>query len=144
MKKQRALNLDDAAVEQIVRILDGWTEKLTWDLLIAAIKKRLNREYTRQALDKHERIKTAFQLTKERLGAAPKVKSPDKLSPAEVQVLSDRVQRLQAENERLKVENVRLLEQFVVWAYNAHLRGLSKEVLSAPLPAVDRDRTHKP
>lgn len=53
-------------------------------------------------------------------------------------------QRLQAENGRLKAENERLLEQFVTWAYNAHLKGLTKDYLNSPLPRVDRELTKLP
>lgn len=72
MTKSRSKNLDDEAIELIVGILDGWSGKLTWDLLAEAIAKRTRVRYTRQALDKHCRIKAAFQLTKERLSGAPR------------------------------------------------------------------------
>lgn len=49
-----------------------------------------------------------------------------------------RIARLEAENQRLEAENQRLLEQFVVWGYNAHTRGLDKDFLSQPLPRVNR------
>lgn len=52
-----------------------------------------------------------------------------------------RIARLEAENQRLEAESQRLLEQFVVWAYNAHTRGLDKEFLSQPLPRVNRGQT---
>jgi hypothetical protein len=44
----------------------------------------------------------------------------------------------------LEEENRRLLEQFVIWAYNAHTRGLDKEFLSQSLPHVDRGQTLRP
>lgn len=52
-----------------------------------------------------------------------------------------RLERLEAENKRLVIENERLLEQFVTWAYNAHLKGLTKAYLDKPLPIVDREIT---
>lgn len=64
-----------------------------------------------------------------------------KLSTAEVGALTERLKRLEAENARLKVENESLLEQFVTWAYNAYLKGMTKESLSTPLPRVDRELT---
>lgn len=141
MAKSRAKNLDDAAIELIVSVLDGWAGKLTWDLLAEAIEKRTRVRYTRQALDKHGRIKTAFQLTKERLAGAPRAARKPKLSEAEAEALAQRYERLLAENERLERENNRLLEQFQTWLYNAHLKGLTKEYLSSPLPHVDREQT---
>ena len=56
MAKRQARNLDDHAIERIVCVLDGWSGKLSWDLLIEAIEKRLGVRYTRQALDKHARV----------------------------------------------------------------------------------------
>lgn len=141
MAKNRAKNLDDGAIELIVGILDGWSAKLTWDQLIDAIEERIRVRYTRQALDKHSRIKTAYQVTKERLSGTPRIERSKRLSDVEASALTERLKRIEAENNRLKVENERLLEQFVTWAYNAHLKGLTKEYLNNPLPHVDRERT---
>lgn len=138
-RTQRSKNLTDDAISQIVRLLDGWTGKLTWDALIDAIVTRLHFRYTRQALHKHERIRAAYSLRKEALGA-PKEKSEPHNSGPLVNALA-RITRLEAENQRLEHENQRLLEQFVVWAYNAHTRGLDKNFLSQPLPRVNRDQT---
>lgn len=141
MAKRRARNLDDQAIERIVGMLDGWSGKLSWDLLIEAIEKRLDARYTRQTLDKHVRIKSAYQVTKTRLGKVPGSELHQKLSAVEVGALTERLKRLEAENARLKVENHSLLEQFVTWAYNAYLKGMTKENLSTPLPRVDRELT---
>lgn len=136
---RRGKNLTDDAIEQIVRLLDGWEGKLTWEALIDAIVTRLHCKYTRQALHKHERIRMAYALRKESLGGQkqPTVRrGSGQLTDAMV-----RIDHLEAENQRLEAENQRLLEQFVVWAYNAHTRGLDKEFLSQPLPRVNRDQT---
>ena len=135
----RGKNLTDDAIEQIVRLLDGWEGKLTWESLIDAIVTRLHCKYTRQALHKHERIRAAYALRKESLGGQKDVAVSRGSGP-----LADamaRIARLEAENQRLEAENQRLLEQFVVWAYNAHTRGLDKEFLSQPLPRVNRGQT---
>ncbi|MHB1642690.1 MAG: hypothetical protein ACYCS8_08515 [Acidithiobacillus sp.] len=144
MTKIRAKNLDDEAIELIVGMLDGWSGKLTWDLLAEAIAKRTRVRYTRQALDKHARIKVAFQLRKERLTGVPRAVRKCKLSEAETEALAQRYERLLAENERLVRENNHLLEQFQTWLYNAHLKGLTREYLNTPLPSVDRERTRLP
>lgn len=139
---RRGKNLTDDAIEQIVRLLDGWEGKLTWETLIAAIVTRLHCEYTRQALHKHERIRAAYTLRKESLAGhrdAAVSRGSGPLADAMA-----RIARLEAENQRLEAENQRLLEQFVVWAYNAHTRGLDKEFLSQPLPRVNRDQTVQP
>ena len=143
MTSQRARNINDRIIEEIVGILDGWTGKLTWELLIEVVAKRMRWTYTRQALHEHPRILSAFQLRKRSLaemrGASPKPAA--ERSVAEVEMLIARNQRLAAENARLKEENTRQLEQFALWAYNAHMRGLTSEFLSQPLPPVDREST---
>ena len=141
MNRKRAKNLDDKAIEGIVAILDGWSSgPLTWEHLIEAIQRRTHATYTRQALFKHERVKHAFALRKKALAEGRGENVPSKASP-ELQVALERIARLEGETTRLKSENQRLLEQFVVWAYNASTRGLSQDFLSRPLPQVDRDQT---
>ncbi|MBX9675956.1 MAG: hypothetical protein K2V71_05045 [Methylotenera sp.] len=136
MKQQRAKNLDDPSIKAIVEILDGWSEKLTWDLLIEAINFRTHNKYTRQALHKHERIRNAFDLRKAELAngdsTVRNVRSP------ELQKALERIARVEAENRRLDSENNQLLEQFVRWSYNAYTRGLDAEFLNQPLPPVNR------
>lgn len=141
MAKRRARNLDDQAIERIIGVLDGWSGRLSWILLVDTIERHLGARYTRQALDKHGRIKSAYQIAKARLNKAPSPGLRHKISDAEMGVLIQRLERLEAENGRLKVENENLLEQFMTWAYNAHLKGLTKEYLSTPLPFVDRELT---
>ncbi|OOL34699.1 hypothetical protein [Pseudomonas sp. FSL W5-0299] len=131
----RSRNLTPDAVEQIVSILDGWSGKLTWDLLIISVARRLRGTYTRQALHKHERIKRAFMLRKQILSTSVGTR---KVVSSEVQVANDRITRLEGENGRLQMENDRLLEQFVRWAYNAYSRGLDEQFLSRPLPVICR------
>lgn len=136
MTQRRAKNLDDASIKQIVEILDGWSDKLTWDLLIDAVELRMHNRYTRQTLHKHERIKNAFELRKVALadsdGEVRIVRSP------ELQKALERVTRLETENKRLESENQQLLEQFARWAYNAHTRGLDSNFLNKSLPPVNR------
>ncbi len=137
----RARNLEDTDIEKIVSLLDGWSGRLTWELLIDAVEKRVHARYTRQALHMHARIRDAFAQRKDVLSRSPgkrKVAS----NPA-LQAALDRADRLTAENERLKAENGRLLEQFVRWSYNANLRGLDNAFLSQPLPPVDRQQSKK-
>lgn len=141
MSRRRAKNLDDAAIKQIVEILDGWDGDLSWQALIEQIEARLHSKYTRQALHRHERIRLAFEATKKRLASSGnKQRDPNAL----VRVPAARVSRLEAENDRLQQENDRLLEQFVRWAYNAHTRGLDEAFLNRSLPQVDRRPTKKP
>lgn len=139
--QKRSKNLGDAEIKQIVEILDGWSGKLSWELLIDAIELRMFNRYTRQALYKHERIRHAFDIRKKDLsgndGDVRKVES------SQLQIALDRIARLEAENRRLDSENNQLLEQFARWVYNAHIRGLDHEFLNRALPPVNRGQTKR-
>lgn len=136
----RARNLNDHDVAGITSLLDGWADVLTWKALIDEVERRFYVRYTRQALHKHTRIAAAFRLRKEALRAHSDAPVPQIVSP-ELQSARERIARLEAENQRLEAENRRLLEQFLVWVYNANSRGISEEVLSRPLPSIDRGRS---
>ncbi len=131
-------HLTDNKIDAIVEIIDGWTDRLTWELLVNKIAAKFGR-YTRQALDKHARISDAFTERKKFL------RSGHKRSTAHLSELAkksvERIERLEAENRRLRAENNSLLEQFVRWQYNAAARGMTAEQINAALPAVDRERT---
>lgn len=140
MTKQRSRNLSPENVELIVGLLDGWSGILTWKGLIESVERRLYFRYTRQALHAHQRIRDAFGLCKERLARGSRKKGEKHISP-EMRLLIERLARRDAEVERLKAENRRLMEQFVVWLYNAQIRGIGQAELGRPLPRVDRGQT---
>jgi hypothetical protein len=140
MTKQRSRNLSPEDVELIVGLLDGWGGALTWKGLIESVERRLCFRYTRQALHAHQRIRDAFGLCKERLARGSRKKGEKHISP-EMRLLMERLARRDAEVERLKAENQRLMEQFVVWLYNAQIRGIGQAELDRPLPRVDRGQT---
>ena len=143
MKQRRAKNLLDDDIKKIAEILDGWTGKLTWELLIDAVALHRYGRYTRQALFKHERIRHAYELQKKKLPTGSGLVRPAS-SPELMRIALEKIERLESENRRLESENQRLLEQFAKWAYNAHARGLGYEFLSNPLPGVNRGQTIYP
>jgi len=140
MTKQRSRNLSSEDVELIVGLLDGWGGSLTWKGLIESVERRLYFRYTRQALHAHQRIRDAFGLCKERLARGNRKKGEKHVSQ-EMRLLMERLARRDAEVERLKAENQRLMEQFVVWLYNAQTKAVSLADLERPLPRVDRGQT---
>jgi hypothetical protein len=136
----RAKNLTDSMIAEVVGIVDGWSGRLTWDLLVDAVEQRTLQRYTRQALHKHSQIKAAFSLRKKHLPASA-LTGPEPDTYPELKAANQRIARIEAENLRLRSENDALLEQFVLWAYNAHTRGLDHTFLSRPLPSVNRGQT---
>lgn len=132
-----AKHLTDRDVERVVGILDGWSDKLTWDALCEACTPIIGTTPARQTLAKFVRIEHAFEACKKRL----KNETQEIHLPPSMKIAVERITRLESENERLKRENRELLQQFVVWQYNAHIRGLSDHDLNRSLPGIDRGRT---
>jgi hypothetical protein len=130
-----AKHLSDKDIESIVGIIDGYAGKLTWDSVCDAAVKVVGKRPTRQSLYSHTRIKNAFKNKKDRL----KRGVVDIKTPPSLKIAGQRISRLEEKNARLKKENDLLLEQFVVWQYNAYRHGLTIEQLNNPLPAIDRD-----
>ena len=142
MTRIRGKNIDEATVETIIGILDGWSSKLSWDLLREAVFAQVGHRYTRQALDANERISATYKLHRTRLrGGTQEAPSPD-MSP-EVRILHELNERLEAENARLLAENQAYIETFTTWAYNASNRGLTNEYLNTPIPKIDKEQTRE-
>lgn len=132
-----AKHITDNDVERIVEILDGWSDKLTWEALCDACTSTIGTKPARQTLLKFARIASAYSTCKKRL----KEGVPELPTPPSMRVAIERITRLGKENERLKRENTDLLQQFVTRQYNAHAHGLSEHELNKALPAIDRGQT---
>ncbi|MBD1220833.1 hypothetical protein IDM30_19230 [Acinetobacter seifertii] len=132
-----AQHLTDQNIQDIVEILDYWSpnEKLTWERLCKAIEVQLELvpAPTRQTLQKFARIKNAYDLGKKSPTALKILKSKQQKLPASLKIAQARIESLEAKNTRLEKENAMLLEQFVVWQYNAHKYGLSIAKLNEPM-----------
>jgi len=134
-----AKHLTSKDIDVLVRLIDAWEGKLTWEALCEEGAKLIGSRPTRQTLNAHEKIKKAY------LGRKAYLKDsfiPTR-RPASLSIAEQRIRRLEGENGRLREENDRLLEQFVRWQYNAYKHGMSKEKLDAPLPQIDRDSSEK-
>lgn len=131
MGKKRARNLTDQDIELIASMIGAWTGEPTWEDLLSRVYEELEESYTRQALYKHEKIRKALSVKREievraRRGSGKKSSHED----------DGKLAILEGENERLRSENDQLIEQFVRWSYNAHTRGVGRDVLDQPLPRV--------
>lgn len=104
---------------------------MTWQAFIDRVETVRHARYTRQSLAKHGRIQQAFSNHIQR-------QEQKSTRRPEVEILKDRIDRLQAETSRLEAENNRLLEQFARWAYHAGQKNLDQNYLNQPLPKIDR------
>lgn len=120
-------------VQSIKALIDGWTGRVTWPQIVERAERILGRETTRQTLASHMEIRLAYLDKKAILKDAPEPASVHTLKSA-----ADRIKRLTDDVSRLTQENQRLLNQFVVWQYNASLANLSMEDLNRPMVAIHR------
>ncbi len=130
-----AKHLTDSDRAEIISIINGWPAetKLTWQQLINQIDVILGLRPTRQTLDRHADIKHAFLVWKE--APAPPVQSQS------VKILQQRNERIEAENTLLAAQVETLRQTITQWQYNAYRRGITFEMLTEPLPGIDRDRS---
>jgi hypothetical protein len=133
--------MTDAVIEQLKEHIDRWSPTdgpLSWEAICALVKLRFGCEYTRQGLHKIEGIRIAYTVRRD---ALKRLSTKTRMTSTELQRALERIARLEAERDRLRAENRALLEQFIVWTYNASTNGMSDEFLSRPLPPIDRDPT---
>lgn len=127
-----APKLNDTGIEKAVRLLDGWAGKLTWDRYLAMLEVEIGHKYTKAAMLRHPRIKSAWDHAKEHARDDNGVSVSR--SAVETDKALERVKLLQARVERLTRENTALLEQFVRWGHNAVRAGLTLDDLERSLP----------
>ena len=132
-----AQHLSDQDIENIVEVLDYWPldGKLTWERLCKAIEEQLELvpAPTRQTLQKYARIKNAYDLGKKSPTARLKISQKEQKLPASLKIAQAKIEAMETKIARLEKENSLLLEQFVVWQYNAYKYGVSIEKLNEPL-----------
>jgi hypothetical protein len=130
-----ARHLTDSDIARVVEILDGWKDEvLSWDLLCKACLPVIGTIPARQTLYRSVRLHDAFKGAKKRLKSGP----GEVGAPPSMRIAMQRIARLEIEKERLTQDNGHLIEQFFVWQYNAHVRGMSDKDLNKRLPPVDR------
>lgn len=127
-----APKLNDSGIDKAVRLLDGWAGKLTWDRYLAMLEVEIGHKYTKAAMLRHPRIKSAWDHAKEHAKDGNGVSVSR--SAVETDKALERVKLLQARVERLTRENNALLEQFVRWSHNAVRAGLTLDDLERSLP----------
>lgn len=133
-----AKHLSPRDVEAIVNLIHGWSgAKLTWDVICDAAAPLVGKRPTRQSLNAHEAITTAYKVTKKGLrDTGPKNPRPGSLKTA-----AARIAKLERELDQLREENRAFKQQFSTWQYNAYKHGMKEHQLNESLPEIDRERT---
>ena len=134
-----AKHLTDNDSEAIVEYIDecDLSKKVTWEKRCTALDEDLDISHTRQTLQSHDRIKSAFDELK--LHLRGRKKQGGKVLPSSLAAAAKEIETLNRKNARLERENKNLLEQFLVWQYNAHIHGMKQDQLNRPLPESKRD-----
>lgn len=131
-----APRLTDEDIDKAVRLLDGWTGKLTWDRYLAVLETEIGHKYSKVAMHKQPRIIAAWGLAQNRLQESINSVGAKAHGDAAIAELYRKVTSLKATNERLEQENRDLLERFRMWAYNAAQKGCTEADLNRPLPTI--------
>ena len=134
-----ARHLTETNIEMLARTI-GTLEVATWNAVAGLARQRLGHAYSRQALARHPRIRTALAARREQLSRKVTPRRPKPKTHGEA-VLLNRIDALEAELARLQAENESMMAQFVVWAHNTHVLGIPDHRLDAPLQPVDRAYT---
>ena len=133
-----AKHLTKLDIEAIINIISGWKgKKLTWDGISEASEAIVGKKTTRQSLCSNELIKEAYRAKKKGL----MIRGPRVSLPSNLNVAAERINKLQNEIDTLTMKNSALMEQFVIWQYNAYKYGLKEHQLNESLPRIDRERT---
>lgn len=133
-----AKHLNKKDILAIVNLIRGWEEpKLTWSEICSEAEPLIGKLPTRQSLNTHEAITTAYQAKKDAL----KGKAPQKPRPASLNAAASRIANLEAQLAEVKEQNRRFKQMFVIWQYNAYKYGMKESQLNMPLPKIDRERS---
>lgn len=140
MRKSRAPDLTDERIAIVLDLLDEWRGKLTWELLLDAVEEKIGHRYSRFTFAEYPEIANAFTFKKNTLrGSFSRERSAPK--DEQIRAVLAQVDRYRQKAERLQAENQLLVEQFVTWAINAERKGVTMDMLNAPLPKPNRDRS---
>lgn len=127
-----------SSLPKILRELDRWEGKLTWDLFCRRVAAVLGvASVSKHTMYAYPTIKRAFQSRQAELREGGTQVDGRDLT---LRVAAKRIADLEAQVRRLDETNKALLDQFRRWQYNAYAQGVRMDLLDLdrPLPEVDR------
>ena len=133
-----ARHLTDNDVERILALIEGWKYDLKWEVLVKACEISLGIKTTRQALDRKQKVKNAFQMYQR----TQKLDLSDASAarPNDINTAHARIDGFVKKVKKLEYENAALKEKFLIWQYNAEQRGMTEESLNRPITRHDQKR----
>jgi hypothetical protein len=143
-KKTVPAHLSEGRKDEILKLLEQWQGRLSWEPFMDAVAQITGHRYTRQALWNHERIRLLWIARKKELRHRAGKEEQQKGSLGVIAALEKR-DRLQKEVDHLKgvVQAYDLM--FQRWAYNLKLLGFTdqdlREKVDKALPQKPKERT---
>ncbi|MCW2393798.1 MULTISPECIES: hypothetical protein [unclassified Sphingobium] len=135
-----APHLSPADIDQAVDMLKGWSSKLTWDLFLRTLAMELphGHVYSKVAMLKHERIKSAWSEARQRLADEVRAVGEKGHGRTVVAALRAKLDEARKDLSEERRRNNELIEQFKRWQYNAERHGIKYSQLDAPLQRPSR------
>lgn len=127
-----APRLTNERIDIALKLLDGWTGKLTWPRFLALLEIDLGHKYTKAALLRHPEFKRVWE--KRRWDKTPEKSSKNTFGNHALQTALEKIEKLERTIERLENDNNLLHEKFVIWATNAAYKKITMEELNRPIP----------
>lgn len=134
--------IDRDSKKAIIKMIDAWKGKLSWEELCINISKNLGLDsvISRHTLLRHDDIKVAFSSKKSLLKEEPY--KPIDVGNKALEKAYERITTLEAKNARLEKEIAVIKEQFVRWQHNLYKyeydMNLVKRRIDEPLPDFER------
>lgn len=128
----KAPRLTNEKIDIALKVLDGWTGKLTWDRYLAILELDVGHKYTKAALLRHPKFKNSWD--KKRWEYQEEDNEGTQYGNKILKTALKKIESLEKEIERLKNDNELLTEKYVVWITNAANKGMTLDELNRPLP----------
>jgi hypothetical protein len=137
--------VDEDSKKEIIKIIDSWRGKLTWESLCQRVSRELKFDevISRHTLLAYDEIKLAFSTKKTKLKTEPEHRYGT--GDSALQKAYERIQILESENQRLERVVGAIREQFVRWQYNLYRIGVDMEQVNKNVdrPLVDYARASR-
>jgi hypothetical protein len=137
---KRSPNLTATRVRAVADTIRRMHGVPTWDRIVRAVAEEMSAKYTRQALQAHSPIKSAYDARKR---GDPAALGGQRLS-SRARAIHEREKR-----DRLKIVELQGIidayhDRFARWIMNAHNRNLSEAIFDHDLGRLNRKRTPEP